>query len=77
MLTRLQKQKYLEEMASDMTDMTNHNFDIIHNENYELDNRSPKDIKMSFKPEVNTMEIYQVLRSEYLVFKNFNYHRVY
>tara|TARA_B000000460_G_scaffold210899_1_gene158714 strand:+ start:180 stop:413 length:234 start_codon:yes stop_codon:yes gene_type:complete len=77
MLTRLQKQKYLEEMASDMTDMTNHNFEIIHNENYELDNRPPKDIKMSFKPEVNTMEIYQVFRSEYLVFKNFNYHRVY
>ena len=73
MLTRLQK-KNIEQKKN--TEYTEHNFDIV-DVNHVLKTHYPKDINMSFKPHINTVDIKpKPVYSELLVFKDFNYHRI-
>ena len=73
MLTRLQK-KNIEQKEN--IEYTEHNFDIV-DVNHFLKTHYPKDINMSFKSHINTVEIKpKPVYSEYLVFKGFNYHRI-
>ena len=73
MLTRLQK-KNIEQKKN--TEYTEHNFDIV-DVNHVLKTHYPKNINMSFKPHINTVEIKpKPVYSELLVFKDFNYHRI-
>ena len=73
MLTRLQK-KNIEQKKN--TEYTEHNFDIV-DVNHVIKTHYPKDINMSFKPHINTVEIKpKPVYSELLVFKDFNYHRI-
>ena len=54
----------------------NLNFDIV-DVNHFLKTHYPKDINMILKPFINTVEIKpNPVYSEYLVYKDFNYHRI-
>ena len=74
MLTRLQKKKF--EQKKNIEYYEKQNFDIV-DINHILKTHYPKDINMSFKPHINTVEIKpKPVYSELLVYKDFNYHRI-
>ena len=66
MLTRLQKKNIEQKKIVDIVDI-----------NHILKTHYPKDINMSLKPYINTVEIKpKPVYSELLVYKDFNYHRI-
>ena len=76
MLTRLQKKKF--EQKKNIEYYEKQNFEIV-DINHVLKIHYPKDINMSFKPYINTVDIKpkpKPIYSELLVYKDFNYHRI-
>ena len=77
MLTRLQKKKF--EQKKNIEYYEKQTF-AIGDINHVLKTHYPKDINMSFKPHINTVDIKpkpkpKPIYSELLVYKDFNYHR--